>query len=55
MPMSNRCWCKKIRRMNRYQFVKQLGDGTYGSVMLATTVENQEKVAIKKFYSFNLD
>ena len=35
--------------MNRYQFIKQLGDGTYGSVMLATTVETGEKVAIKKW------
>ena len=34
--------------MNRYQFVKQLGDGTYGSVILATVNETGEKVAIKK-------
>ncbi|KAK3735438.1 hypothetical protein RRG08_015631 [Elysia crispata] len=34
--------------MNRYQISKQLGDGTYGSVLLATAVENNEKVAIKK-------
>lgn len=34
--------------MNRYQIAKQLGDGTYGSVLLATTVETGEKVAIKK-------
>ena len=34
--------------MNRYQITKQLGDGTYGSVLLATTVEGGEKVAIKK-------
>ncbi|ELU11331.1 hypothetical protein CAPTEDRAFT_20073 [Capitella teleta] len=43
--------------MNRYQFAKQLGDGTYGSVILATTVQSNEKVAIKKmkkkFYSWD--
>jgi len=34
--------------MNRYTFVKQLGDGTYGSVLLATIADTGEKVAIKK-------
>lgn len=34
--------------MNRYQIFKQLGDGTYGSVLLAKSIENQESVAIKK-------
>ena len=34
--------------MNRYNISKQLGDGTYGSVLLGTAVENNEKVAIKK-------
>ena len=34
--------------MNRYQFNKQLGDGTYGSVILATTMDTKEKVAIKR-------
>lgn len=34
--------------MNRYTIIKQLGDGTYGSVLLATVQETKEKVAIKK-------
>ncbi|TGZ50350.1 hypothetical protein CRM22_010857 [Opisthorchis felineus] len=34
--------------MNRYTLLKQLGDGTYGSVLLATSLETKEKVAIKK-------
>ncbi|XP_076440775.1 serine/threonine-protein kinase dyf-5-like isoform X1 [Babylonia areolata] len=34
--------------MNRYNIHKQLGDGTYGCVLLATATETGEKVAIKK-------
>lgn len=34
--------------MNRYQTVKQLGDGTYGSVVLVKSRENGEKFAVKK-------
>ncbi|KAM4041560.1 serine/threonine-protein kinase ICK isoform 2-T3 [Anomaloglossus baeobatrachus] len=43
--------------MNRYTSIKQLGDGTYGSVLLARTTESGELVAIKKmkrkFYSWD--
>ncbi|XP_073445259.1 serine/threonine-protein kinase ICK isoform X2 [Dendrobates tinctorius] len=43
--------------MNRYTTIKQLGDGTYGSVLLARTTESGELVAIKKmkrkFYSWD--
>ena len=35
--------------MNRYNVSKQLGDGTYGSVLLATNLESNEKVAIKRY------
>ncbi|XP_075058600.1 serine/threonine-protein kinase ICK isoform X2 [Mixophyes fleayi] len=42
--------------MNRYTTFKQLGDGTYGSVLLARSTESGELVAIKKmkrkFYSW---
>lgn len=36
-------------RMNRYNVSKQLGDGTYGSVLLAINLESNEKVAIKRW------
>ncbi|XP_075454300.1 serine/threonine-protein kinase ICK isoform X2 [Ascaphus truei] len=43
--------------MNRYTTIKQLGDGTYGSVLLGRSVESGELVAIKKmkrkFYSWD--
>jgi len=34
--------------MNRYVTLSQLGDGTYGSVLLGQRLDNGEKVAIKK-------
>lgn len=34
--------------MNRYVTLSQLGDGTYGSVLLAQRLDSGEKVAIKK-------
>ncbi|XP_034415760.1 serine/threonine-protein kinase MAK isoform X2 [Cyclopterus lumpus] len=43
--------------MNRYTNLKQLGDGTYGSVLMARSNESGELVAIKrmkrKFYSWD--
>ena len=42
--------------MNRYVMLSQLGDGTYGSVILAKKVDTGEKVAVKrmkkKYYSW---
>jgi male germ cell-associated kinase len=42
--------------MNRYLILSQLGDGTYGSVVLGQRKDNNEKVAIKrmkrKYYSW---
>ena len=35
--------------MQKYQFVKQLGDGSYGSVHLAKNAETGEQLAIKKY------
>ena len=34
--------------MHRYNILKTLGDGTYGSVVQARNMENGETVAIKK-------
>ena len=43
--------------MNRYQTIKTLGDGTYGSVYLAKNSDDSSLVAIKKmkkkFYSWD--
>ncbi|KAL7039571.1 hypothetical protein ACKWTF_000032 [Chironomus riparius] len=42
--------------MNRYMILSQLGDGTYGTVVLGQRKDNNEKVAIKrmkrKYYSW---
>jgi serine/threonine protein kinase len=36
--------------MEKYKILKQLGDGTYGSVLLGQLKDNpQEKVAIKRY------
>ena len=35
--------------MNRYVTLSQLGDGTYGSVLLAQRLDTGDKVAIKKY------
>lgn len=34
--------------MNRYTTIRQLGDGTYGSVLLGRSIESGELIAIKK-------
>ena len=43
--------------MNRYQLVKQLGDGSYGSVALMRNTETGEMLAVKKmkkkYYSWD--
>ncbi|XP_069742133.1 serine/threonine-protein kinase MAK-like isoform X1 [Narcine bancroftii] len=43
--------------MNRYTTMKQLGDGTYGSVLMGRCIDSGELVAIKKmkrkFYSWD--
>jgi serine/threonine protein kinase len=41
--------------MEKYKVLKQLGDGTYGSVLLGQLKDSpQEKVAIKR-YEFDID
>ncbi|KAJ3304367.1 hypothetical protein HDV03_002848 [Kappamyces sp. JEL0829] len=43
--------------MNKYKIAKQLGDGSFGTVLQAQNIENGEMVAIKKmkkkYYSWN--
>lgn len=45
-----------IVKMNRYITLNQLGDGTFGSVVLGERIDTGEKVAIKrmkrKYYSW---
>ena len=45
------CSLRSIDRftMNRYTTLRQLGDGTYGSVILGRSLESGELVAIKKW------
>lgn len=47
---------RTVFRMNRYVTLHQLGDGTYGSVVLGQRKDTGEKVAIKrmkrKYYSW---
>lgn len=42
--------------MNRYVMMSQLGDGTYGSVLMAKRADTGEKIAVKrmkkKYYSW---
>ena len=40
-------WLRTI--MEKYNTLKQLGDGTFGSVLLATVKHSGEQVAIKKY------
>ena len=35
--------------MRRYKVIKELGDGTYGSVSLARSVDSGDLVAIKRY------
>lgn len=48
---------KKLKGMNRYVTLHQLGDGTYGSVVLGRRKDTGEHVAIKrmkrKYYSWD--
>lgn len=38
-----------VKKMNRYTIMKQLGDGTYGSVLMGKSNESGELVAIKRY------
>ena len=42
------CFFFQNENMNRYQTIKTLGDGTYGSVYLAKNNDDGALVAIKK-------
>lgn len=41
----------ELSGMNRYVTLSQLGDGTYGCVMLGQRLDTGEKVAIKSEHS----
>lgn len=48
-------WCYgRTSIMNRYTTIRQLGDGTYGSVILGRSLESGELVAIKKWVSVRI-
>lgn len=51
-----RSWNEDQMKMNRYITLNQLGDGTFGSVVLGERIDTGEKVAIKrmkrKYYSW---
>lgn len=38
--------------MNRYRVLGRIGDGAYGSVVLAIKLDSGEKVAIKKYLKY---
>uniref|UniRef100_A0A3Q3IK07 Protein kinase domain-containing protein n=1 Tax=Monopterus albus TaxID=43700 RepID=A0A3Q3IK07_MONAL len=40
--------------MNRYTTIRQLGDGTYGSVILGRSLESGELVSLKKLNHANV-
>ena len=46
-PSSNTSFASKSKGLSRYEFVKQLGDGTFGAVHLYRTKDMHELVAIK--------
>ena len=39
-------------KMRRYKVIKELGDGTYGSVSLARNLDKGDLVAIKKYVQY---
>ena len=41
------------KTMRRYKVIKELGDGTYGSVSLARSVDSGDLMAIKRYSRFH--